>query len=223
VGCGTVLVVDVDDAWRSHVASLLLRAGLATVGASSGADALACARQQRPDVVLLDVALPDIDGYVVCRELRESFGEALPIVLLSADRNDVHDRTAALLIGADDYLKKPVDPAELFARVRRHLTRARGASAHPNGAGRTAGMTDQTGVTDKHGLTRRELDVLRLLAGGHQQQEIASRLFISPKTVSSHIQRILGKLGVHSRAQAVALAHREGLVDDFAAHSVTFA
>ena len=208
--CGTVLVVDVDDAWRSHVASLLLRAGLATVGAASGADALARARQQPPDIVLLDVALPDVDGYVVCRELRDAFGESLPIILLSVDRNDPHDRVAALLIGADDYIAKPCDPAELTARVRRHVTRA--------GRVRSETTPIAVGDPDTFGLTPRELDVLRLLAEGHAQQQIASRLFISPKTVSSHIQRILGKLGVHSRAQAVAVAHRNALVADFNAH-----
>ncbi|HLM35254.1 MAG TPA: LuxR C-terminal-related transcriptional regulator, partial [Gaiellaceae bacterium] len=86
-------------------------------------------------------------------------------------------------------------PDELLARVRRLASRS---ARRPSGVG--------------YDLTRREREVLRLLAAGISQEGIASRLFISPKTVATHIQRVIGKLGVHSRAQAVALAHREHLV-----------
>ena len=214
--CGTVLVVDIDDEWRSRMAALLARAGLETAGAASASDALAIAHRERPAVVLLDVALPDVDGYELCRELREAFGDALPIVVVSDDRNEPHDRIAALLLGADDYLAKSCDPGELVARVRRHALRTSGNGQNGKAA---------EAVTDREafGLTRRELAVLGQLAEGRTQHDIAHDLFISPKTVASHIQRILGKLQVHSRAQAVAVAHKEGLVPDFVAHSIVFA
>ncbi len=214
--CGTVLVVDADDEWRSRMAELLARAGLETVGAASGADALACARLEQPAVVLRDVALPDVDGFELCRELRDEFGDSLPIVVVSKDRHEPHDRIAALLIGADDYVAKSCDPGELIARVRRHALRTSGNAGNGKSANHA---TDREGF----GLTRRELTVLGLLAEGMTQRDIAHELFISPKTVASHIQRVLGKLHVHSRAQAVAAAHREGLVPDFAAHSIVFA
>jgi DNA-binding NarL/FixJ family response regulator len=218
--CGEVLVVDFDDVWRSETAALLAQVGLGAVGAATAADALRLAREERPALVILDVALPDLDGYQVCRELRDLYGNDLPIILLSADRTEPHDRIAAFLIGADDSIAKPYDPGELLARVERHLTRANG---NGNGYSKVRPIRDAPSEANPFGLTRRELDVLELLAAGRTQGDIAMQLVISSKTVSSHIQRILAKLGVHSRAQAVAMAHREGLVADFALHSVVFA
>ena len=100
-------------------------------------------------------------------------------------------------MGAADYLTKPVDPAELIARITRLVDRPRsnGNGASPNGK--------------LESLTRRENEVLELLAEGLRQEEIADRLVISPKTVATHIQRILGKLEVRSRAQAVSVALRD--------------
>lgn len=200
---GVVLLVGGTDQWRSRTAALLARVALEAVGAASGAEALALAHQESPALVVLDADLPDIDGYEVCREFRDTFGQNLPIVMVSDDRNEPRDRTAALLIGADDYLPRTGDPAELLARVRRCLLRAD-----------RAGHLPVVEATESFRLTRRELNVLQLLAGGFNQSEIAGQLVISPKTVSSHVQRILAKLRVHSRAEAVALAHREGLAGD---------
>jgi DNA-binding NarL/FixJ family response regulator len=194
---GQVLVVDDDANLRELVRSLLERAGYTTRGFASGEDILAAAVEQ-PALVILDVKLPGLSGYEVCRQLKERFGSGLPVLFVSAVRTEAFDRAAGLLIGADDYLVKPLDPDELIARVRRHLPpRPRGADA-PSGV---------------ELLTPRELEVLRLLAGGMSQPEIAKRLVISPKTVATHIQHVLVKLGVHSRAQAVAAAHRHGLID----------
>jgi two-component system nitrate/nitrite response regulator NarL len=127
--------------------------------------------------------------------LPDSRAFALPIVFVSGTRTESGDRVAGLLVGGDDYLVKPFDPNELLARVRRLLP--------PRLAG---------GETTRK-LTRRELDVLSLLVEGLSQSEIAEKLFISPKTVGKHIEHILAKLGVHSRAQAVALAVRDELIE----------
>jgi two-component system, NarL family, nitrate/nitrite response regulator NarL len=196
-----ILIVDDDEPFRALVASLLERAGYATAEASTGEEALTSVRRETPACILLDVLLPRATGYEVCRELRDRYGEALPIVFVTGQRTEPADRVAGLLIGADDYILKPFDPDELIARVRRLLVRS-GILA------KFAGDKSRNGFQ----LTDREAEVLRLLADGLEQDRIARELFISPKTVSTHIQRILTKLGVHSRAQAIAVAYRENLV-----------
>jgi two-component system, NarL family, nitrate/nitrite response regulator NarL len=190
-----VLVVDDDSGFRSLVSSLLADVGYPTVEAESGEEALVAARQERPVAVLLDVCLPRISGYEVCQQLRDQLGEALPILFVSGERTDPLDRTAGLLIGADEYLVKPLDVDEFLARMHRLVGRA--PSWNPK---------------EMFGLTNREQDVLGLLAEGLSQKEIARELVISAKTVAAHIQNVLGKLGVHSRTQAVAIAHREGIL-----------
>jgi DNA-binding NarL/FixJ family response regulator len=200
---GRILIVDDDEPYRVMVASLLERAGYATVDAATGEEALASVRRERPSCILLDVLLPRATGYEVCRELRDEYGETLPIVFVTGERVEPADRVAGLLIGADDYILKPFDPDELIARVRRLLVRSDVLAKFL--------YKKRPGSFQ---LTDRELDVLRLLADGLEQDAIARELFISPKTVSTHIQRILTKLGVHSRAQAIALAYREKLVEN---------
>jgi len=190
-----ILIVDDDPAMREILAGLLDQAGLPTRQAATGEEALAETRRERPRLVLLDVRLPGVSGYEVCRELRERFGEQLPIVFISGERVEPFDRAAGLLLGADDYVVKPFAPEELIARVRRLVARFTPPESEP----------------DRPKLTRREGEVLNLLANGLAQPEIAKELVISSKTVSSHIQHILAKLGVHSRAQAVAAVHR-GLI-----------
>jgi DNA-binding NarL/FixJ family response regulator len=192
---GKVLVIDDDENLREFVRGLLERAGYATLGFESGEDVLTFP-MGRPALVILDVRLPGLSGYEVCRELKDMFGSDLPVMLVSAVRTEAIDRAAGLLIGADDYMVKPLEPDELIARVRKHLPPHARATETPPGV---------------RLLTPREIEVLRLLSDGMDQRDIAERLVISPKTVATHIQHILVKLEVHSRAQAVAAAHRYGL------------
>jgi DNA-binding NarL/FixJ family response regulator len=144
-----------------------------------------------------------VSGYEVCRELRDAFNGDMSIIFVTGERTEPYDRVAGLLLGADDYVVKPFDEGELLARIRSHL---RHAEAVPRAPGN--GDTSSIAV-----LTEREREVLKLLARGLTQVDIAGKLVISPKTVGTHIQRILSKLGVHSRAQAVVLAHQHGLVE----------
>jgi len=192
---GDVLIVTPDDAVRGPTTRLFTLAGIATTVVTTGAEALSMAADRRPSVVVLDLELPDMTGYEVCYELRERLGEDVPIIFVSGERTEPSDRVAGLLIGADDYLTKPFEPDELLARARRLLARA--PLLPPS--------TDTP-------LTGREIQVLQLLADGGRQDVIAKELFISPKTVATHIQRILTKLGVHSRTEAVAIAYRDGLI-----------
>jgi DNA-binding NarL/FixJ family response regulator len=193
--CGPVLIVDDDGALRALVRELLEAEGYSTREAASGAGALASAAEQLPALVVLDVAMPSLSGYEVCRLLRARLGDAIPILFVSGDRTEPHDRVAGLLLGGDDYLVKPFAPEELVARVHALLRRrsALGGGRHER-------------------LTPRERQVLELLGDGLAQREIADRLVISGKTVGTHIERIISKLGVHSRAQAVAVAYRDGLL-----------
>lgn len=189
-----ILVVDADPAAAKEIAELLGGVGLEAWTATSGEDALAVAGGRRPEAVLLEVRLPGVSGYEVLRELRNRYGERLPIMFVSGERVEPFDRVAGLMLGADDYMIKPFAPDELIARVRRLVFRS---------------ASDEPGAL-RSKLTRREQEVLQLLASGLTQREIAQELVISSSTVASHIEHILEKLGVHSRAQAVALALRSG-------------
>jgi two-component system alkaline phosphatase synthesis response regulator PhoP len=190
---GRVLVVDDDELFVGCSQALLEGAGYLTLTAATGEEALRIAREHAPPVVLLDIQLPKLNGYEVCRTLRDEFGRALAIAFVSGSRMDTVDISLGLLVGADDYLVKPCDPSELVARVGALMRRVRPEK------------------TRSQGLTSREVEVLRLLSDGLNQRDIAQTLSISPKTVAIHIEHIIGKLNVHSRAQAVAAAYRENL------------
>lgn len=191
--CDPILIVDDDEGMRTLLSVLLNREGYLTHEATTGEEALELAGGDPPGLVVIDVNLPGISGYEVCRALRDQHGQALPIVFVSGVRTESFDRVAGLLVGGDDYLVKPFAPDELLARVRRLVARAP--------ARRTEAL-----------LTVRERQVLALLARGLRQSDIATELVISPKTVGTHVEHILKKLGVRSRTQAVALAYRDDLL-----------
>jgi DNA-binding NarL/FixJ family response regulator len=184
---------------RTLIATVLDAVGHSVREASTGEEALAEASTNRPALVVLDVCLPALGGYSVLRDLRRILGDQLPIIFISGERTDALDSASGLLLGADDYILKPFHPDELLARVQRLLPKT--------GAPATTAPSPAP-----YELTPREHEVLDLLALGLDQNQIAAELFISEKTVETHIQHILEKLDVRSRAQAVATAHREGLV-----------
>jgi DNA-binding NarL/FixJ family response regulator len=194
---GPILVVDDDEGFRALVAAVLDHCGYVLTEAGTGEEALEAATAAPPALVVLDVHLPRMSGYEVCRALRERFGDGLPIIFVSGERTQSFDRVAGFLIGGDDYLVKPFALDDFVARVRRHLQRRAAA-------GNDADVR----------LTRRELEVLRLLTHGLSQTEIARRLVVSPKTVGTHTDRLFKKLGAHSRAQAVSLAYEHSLLED---------
>ena len=200
--CGPILIVDEDEGSRAFASRLFERAGFPIEEAATGQEAMVSARRKRPSLVLLDVVLPDVSGFEIANELRDEFGDDLPIVFISGERTQPLDRAAGLLVGGDDYIVKPADPDELLARSRRLISRSRRGKA----------VTWPRGAVDAE-LTGREREVLELLARGMRPKQIARELVISPKTVASHLQSVLSKLGVHSRAEAIAIAYREGFVD----------
>jgi DNA-binding NarL/FixJ family response regulator len=209
--CGTVLVVDRDPAFCGVVAVVARRLGLTPICGESADEGLELVGDMRPALAIVEVELPGSNGLAVLHDLHVQFDDDLPVILVSTERTDSFDRTAGLLVGADDYLVKPLDSGELAARMRRSLRRAGFVS---NGDSPTRGVVQPTL------LSPRESEILRLLASGRSQREIATTLVISSKTVATHIQHVLSKLGVHSRAEAVAAAYRRGLVvDDVVAHA----
>jgi DNA-binding NarL/FixJ family response regulator len=192
------LVVDSDEQYRGSLSRLLTRAGHETREVATGEETLEAARAERPALIVLEVSLPDTSGYTICRQLRDEFGDGLPIVFISADRTESFDRMAGLLIGADEYLAKPCSSDEFVWRVQRLISRS--APAPPP-------------EPPESDLTRRELEILGLLARGLSQKQIAGQLFLSPKTVNSHVERIYEKLEVHSRTQAINVARRDRLIE----------
>jgi DNA-binding NarL/FixJ family response regulator len=195
---GAIVIADGDEGERALAATALIRAGYETVEVSTGTAALDAVRADGVALVVLEVGLPDMTGYEVCREIRSMRGEDLPVFFLSGMRTEPLDRVAGLLLGADDFIVKPFDSDELVARVRRFVNR--------NALAREIAAVD----TQTPHLTRRELEVLGLLIEGRRQKEIAAQLVISQKTVATHIQNLLGKFGVHSRAELIARAYMLG-------------
>lgn len=192
-------VADPDAASRAHLAGLLRRIGCDVAEARTAGELLDRATREMPAIVVVDLALADVSAYECCRVLRERHGVHLPIVMVSEHRREPADEVAALLLGADDYICKPVN-AEIFcARVRRMLART------------------QARVSSVSPLTPRESEVLSLMVDGVPAPEIAVRLSITDKTTATHIEHILAKVGAHSRAQAVAFAVRDHLVPRAAA------
>jgi DNA-binding NarL/FixJ family response regulator len=220
-----VLVVDDHPMWRQSVAGGLEEAGCPVAGtAGDGAQALRVAAATRPEVVLLDLHLPDLSGAEVIRRLLAA-DPSIRIVVLSAsgERQDVLD---AMTAGATGYLVKSAQFSEMLEAVR--AAAAGKAVFTPGLAGlvlgeyrRLAAGGGQAGTTASAGsgdaglapprLTERETEVLRLVAKGMTYPQIASLLVLSPRTVQNHVQNTLIKLQLHNKAQLVRYAMEQGI------------
>ena len=216
--CGTILIVDSDDASRLTAVQVAVRLGYDARPTPTADELIDRLGPDRPTLAIVEVELPGpANGLEVMRQLHEAFDGDLPVILVSARQTDAFDRTAGLMLGADDYVSKPLDAGEFLARVKRSLRRVT-----PHAAGEANGNGNgHARDGNSAGLSPREREILGLLAEGRTQGQIATDLVISSKTVATHIQHILSKLGVHTRAQAVALAFRRGLVEpDVRAHAL---
>ncbi len=175
--------------------------------AANGEDAIQLCAQIRPDVVLMDMVMPDMDGVTATHAIRQQFLEVQVIALTSfKDRELVQD---ALQAGAIGYLLKDVSADELAQAIRAaHAGRATLSSEAAQALVQAAAQPPTPG----HDLTERERDVLALLVEGLNNTQIADNLVVSPSTIKSHVSHILAKLGVASRTEAAALAVRHRLV-----------
>ncbi|MBV9774206.1 MAG: response regulator [Gemmatimonadetes bacterium] len=182
----------------------LEREGYEVALATRAAHALAMAASHPPDLVVLDLGLPDRDGYHVLEQLRGR-GVESPVLILSARREEA-DKLQGFRLGADDYVTKPFGALELLARIAAHLRRADAAARHAAGApARQAIVLGDDDLRERYGLTARQIDVARLIGEGLTNTEIASRLGVSFFTVRAHTEQVLAKLGVASRAAVGAM------------------
>jgi DNA-binding NarL/FixJ family response regulator len=203
-----VLVVDDHQVVRRGLRSFLdVQDDIAVVGeAADGAGCVVEAERLRPDVILLDLRMPDGDGVQALRELSERGNQARVLVVTSY--TDPSTVLPAVRSGAAGYVYKDVDPAALAAAIR--AVHAGHVLMHPDVAGLlAAGEPGGGGVP----LTAREREVLAELAHGRSNREIARALAVTEKTVKTHVSAILAKLGVQDRTQAALYAVRAGLTD----------
>ena len=209
-----VLLVDDHDLFRTGLRNLLEEQGVQVVGeAASGADALRIVREIAPDVVVMDLNMPGISGVEATREITTVAPLTRVVVLTISDEDD--DVMDAIVAGACGYLVKDSSIEELMRGIN---AAAIGESLiSPPIASKVlqrmrAVTLDQGAETIRAELSERELDVLRLIANGKDNAEIAESLHISPKTVKNHISNILMKLQIDNRIQAAVYAVRSGIV-----------
>lgn len=213
---GTLRVVLADDqaVVREGLVTLLgLLPGVEVVGAASdGLEAVALVGEHRPDVLLVDLRMPRCDGVEATEKVRAQFPETEVVVLTTYTDDD--SLLAALRAGARGFLTKDAD-AEAIARALRsaadgqstvdaELQKRLVAAATRGAAPRTAEI---------EGLTTREVEVLRLIASGMSNTEIARSLVVSEATVKTHVNHLFAKAGLRDRAQAVAFAYKAGIAD----------
>lgn len=186
--------------------------------ARDGRHAVMSVRNREPDLVILDLGLPGLDGFGVLQQLRGADCWC-PVLILSA-RGAEADKLQGFRLGADDYVTKPFGTMELLARVnaqlRRVAVRGRADSGAERGSAPTAAQPRTTAeiellLTQRFELTPRQASVARLVADGLTNEEIAQSLGISRFTARNHVEQVLEKLDVSSRARVAALVHGGGL------------
>ncbi len=210
----TVVIVDDEPLIRSGLRAIVnAEPDLSVVGeAGDGAEVLPVVRRTRPDVVLMDVRMPAVDGIRATRLLLERLVPAPRVLVVTTFENDdyVYD---ALRAGASGFLLKRTPPADIVQGIRtvassesllfpEAIRSLALAYAHP---------AEPTGLEHAQ-LTEREQEVLRLMARGMSNAEIAAELFLGVQTIKTHVANLLGKLGARDRTQAVIMAYESGFV-----------
>jgi DNA-binding NarL/FixJ family response regulator len=213
-GKTAVLLVDDEELIRAGLRAIIEAEPDLTVAgeAGDGAEVAALVTRLRPDVVLMDVRMPGVDGIQATRHLLDTVAEPPKILVVTTFENDDHVYDA-LLAGASGFLLKRARPEEILQAIRIVVTgesllfpaaiRAL-AAAH---GGRRGGRG-----LDHAGLTEREAEVLRLMATGLSNTEIGQRLFVSVQTVKTHVGNVLAKLQARDRTQAVITAYESGFI-----------
>lgn len=226
-----ILVVDDDRTLRTVLTRYLENQGYQVEQVSSGAEALVAVTKNPPDLVVSDVMMPEMDGLEFCRRLRGTpSGQLMPFIFLSG-KGELEDRIYGHSIGADDYLTKPVDPRELVAKIEAQLERSRRIHTEivrlmqlavgsmgehlPLPSTSDAAELAEISVTETATptplpLTPAEERVFWEVIQGLTNKQISERLFISPRTVQTHLSSILNKLKLENRAQLIRFAYEQG-------------
>ncbi len=210
-----IFVVDDDAALRMALTRYLEKRSYLVQSVASATEALSAIEADPPDLIVSDVMMPEMDGFEFCRRLRATrAGQLVPFIFLSS-KGEVEARIQGHSMGADDYLMKPFEPLELLAKIEAQLERSRrihseivrlmqkvdvehssGSAAHP----------PQPSLP----LTPAEEKVFWEVVQGLTNKQIGDRLFVSPRTVQTHLSNILNKLDLENRSQLVRFAFERG-------------
>lgn len=223
-----ILVVDDDKTLRKVLTRFLENQGYLVEDVSSGREGLDAFIHNPPDLVVSDVMMPEMDGLEFCRRLRAtSTGQLVPFIFLSG-QGELEDRIQGHSIGADDYLTKPFEPRELVAKIEAQMERTRrihaemirlmqkltNTSSVPTTLPQPESQQIASSVSAPGGdslpLTPAEQRVFWEVIQGYTNKQISDRLFISPRTVQTHLSNILGKLELENRSQLVRFAFEKG-------------
>ena len=208
-----VLIIDDHALFRVGLQGLLEQRGIEVADAvASGIEGIQRAGELKPDIILLDLRMPDMGGLEVLQKLRES-NSTIPVVMLTTS-NEESDLIKSLRSGAQGYLLKDMEPDELVSALR-DIENGKNVVAQDLTDALARMVQGDTNVVDEEGpfseLTPREMEILCLLAEGQSNKLIARNLGISDGTVKLHVKAILRKLGIHSRVEAAVIAVEQGL------------
>ena len=210
-----ILIVDDDITLRTAMIRYLQNRGYSVQDAGSGVEGLMAFEQDTPDLVVSDVMMPEMDGYEFCRRLRTTrSGQLVPFIFLSS-RKDVDDRVQGHQMGADDYLVKPFEPKELVAKIEAQLERSRRIHSEivrliQQSNGGVADSPSPSSAPAPLPLTPAEEKVFWEVIQGFTNKQIGDRLFVSPRTVQTHLSNILSKLQLENRSQLIRFAFERG-------------
>lgn len=211
-----ILIVDDDVTLRAGLARYLSKRNYVVEDAGSGEEGLNAFLSQMPDLVVSDILMPGMDGFEFCRQLRSNqAGQLVPFIFLSS-RGDIEHRIQGHSIGADDYVIKPFEPRELLAKIESQLERSRRIHEEIqrllDQAGQSAAKQRQPPLVapEPLPLTPAEEKVFWEVVQGLTNRQIGDRLFISPRTVQTHLSNILSKLSLDNRAQLVRYSYEQG-------------
>lgn len=209
-----ILVVDDDLTLRTALSRYLSKRGFHVQDVQSGLEALKWLENEPVDIVVSDVLMPEMDGFEFCRRLRASrVGQLVPFIFLSS-KAEVEDRVLGHSIGADDYVIKPFEPRELLAKIEAQLERSRRTHAEiirlmqQTVAPKSEAPTPK--VPHPLPLTPAEEKVFWEVIQGYTNKQIGEHLFVSPRTVQTHLSNILNKLQLENRSQLVRYAFERG-------------